>query len=85
MRQEALNNLTTTDDHVMQIVGIAKDQTGKDYYMVKNSWGASNDFEGYLYVTKPYVQYKSTIIMVHKNGIPKEILSKLKPDCSIGF
>jgi bleomycin hydrolase len=37
MRLEGLYNLTTTDDHAMQIVGVAKDQNGKDYYKVKNA------------------------------------------------
>lgn len=78
MRQDALNNLTTTDDHGMQITGLAKDQTGKEYYIVKNSWGSTNDYKGYLYATKTYVQFKSTAILVHKDGIPKDILKKLK-------
>ena len=78
MRQDALNNLTTTDDHGMQITGLAKDQTGKEYYIVKNSWGSTNDYKGYLYATKPYVQFTSTAILVHKDGIPKDILKKLK-------
>ncbi|WP_018676289.1 aminopeptidase C [Riemerella columbina] len=85
MRQEAINNLTTTDDHGMQIVGLAKDQNGKEYYMVKNSWGATNDFAGYIYVTKPYVQYKTTGILLHKDGIPKNILRKLKVNTNIGL
>ena len=77
MRQEALNNLLTTDDHGMHVVGFAKDQTGKDYYLVKNSWGKTNDFQGYLYVTKPYVQYKTTAILIHKDAIPQHIRKKL--------
>jgi bleomycin hydrolase len=85
MRQEGLNNLTTTDDHGMHIVGLAKDQNGKEYYMVKNSWGATNDYKGYLYVSKPYIQYKSTGILLNKNGIPKNILNKLKPNTNIGL
>ncbi|MDO4224872.1 MAG: C1 family peptidase [Bergeyella zoohelcum] len=85
MRQKGLNNLSTTDDHGMQIVGIAKDQNGKEYYIVKNSWGTTNDFDGYLYVTKPYVLYKSTAILVNKNGVPKSILKKLKPNTNLGF
>lgn len=85
MRQQGLNDLTTTDDHGMQITGLAKDQTGKEYYIVKNSWGTSNDYQGYLYVTRPFVQFKSTAILVHKDGIPKEILKKLKPSTSIGL
>ncbi|WP_093026271.1 C1 family peptidase [Pustulibacterium marinum] len=74
MRQEAFDNYTTTDDHGMQIVGLAKDQNGKEYYKVKNSWGETNDYQGYLYVTKSFVQYKTTAILVNKNAVPKKIM-----------
>lgn len=73
LRQEAFNNYTTTDDHAMQIVGLAKDQNGKEYYIVKNSWGESNDYKGYLYVTKDYVKYKTTAILVNKEAVPNKI------------
>ncbi len=77
MRQEAFDNYTTTDDHGMQIVGLAKDQTGKEYYIVKNSWGTKNDHKGYLYVTKAFVQYKTTAILLNKKGLPKRIFNKI--------
>lgn len=77
LRQEAFNNKTTTDDHAMHIVGLSKDQNGKEYYLVKNSWGISNDYQGYLYVTKNYVQFKTTAILVNKKAIPKKIYKKL--------
>ena len=77
MRQEAFDNYATTDDHGMHIVGTAKDQTGKEYYIVKNSWGEKNDYKGYIYVTKPYVKYKTTAFLLHKNAIPKDIRQKL--------
>jgi bleomycin hydrolase len=76
MRQEALDNYETTDDHGMHIVGAAKDQSGKEYYIVKNSWGEKNDYKGYIYVSKPYVLYKTTAILLHKNAIPSDIKSK---------
>ncbi len=78
LRLEGLYTLTTTDDHAMQIVGLAKDQNGKEYYKVKNSWGATNDYKGYLYVTKAFVQLKSTGILLNKGGIPKNTKSKLR-------
>lgn len=78
MRQRAFDNYTTTDDHGMHIVGLSKDQNGKEYYIVKNSWGESNDYKGYLYMTKEFVKYKTTAIMVHKAAIPNAIASKLK-------
>lgn len=77
-RQKAFDAYETTDDHGMHIVGIAKDQNGKEYYIVKNSWGLSNDHKGYLYMTKTFMKYKATAIMLHKNAIPKAIANKLK-------
>lgn len=78
MRQAAYENYTTTDDHGMHIVGLAKDQTGKEYYIVKNSWGEKNDYKGYLYVTKPYVQYKTTAFLLHKDALPAGLKEKLR-------
>lgn len=78
MRQEAFDNYSTTDDHGMHIVGIAKDQNGREYYIIKNSWGVSNDYKGYMYMTKEYVKYKTTDIMVHKDGVPKDLAKKMK-------
>ncbi len=77
MRQIAFDNYSTTDDHGMHIVGLTKDQTGREYYIVKNSWGVSNDYKGYLYMTKEYVKYKTTAIMVHKKGIPTALAKKM--------
>jgi bleomycin hydrolase len=77
IRQKAFDNYETTDDHGMQITGIAKDVNGKEYYMVKNSWGTKNDYEGYLYVTKNFLKYKTTSILLHKDGVPKGLINKL--------
>lgn len=78
IRQQAIEKLSTTDDHDMHIVGLAKDQNGKEYYIVKNSWGESNSYNGFIYVTKAYVQYKTIGIMVNKKAIPTTILSNIK-------
>lgn len=77
LRQKAFDNYATTDDHGMHIVGISKDQNGKEYYMVKNSWGATNDYKGYLYVTKNFVKYKTTALMVNKAAIPSALAKKM--------
>ena len=76
-RQLAYDNWETTDDHGMQIYGIAKDQNGTEYYMVKNSWGEAGTYKGLWYVTKAFARYKTMNIVVHKNAIPKEIRKKL--------
>ena len=78
MRQRDFDNYETTDDHAMHIVGLAKDQNNREYYIVKNSWGTRNDYQGYLYVTKAFVQFKTTAIMLHKGGVPSEILKNWK-------
>ena len=77
LRLEGLYSLYTTDDHAMQIVGLAKDQNGKEYYKVKNSWGQNNDYKGYLYVTKAFVQLKSTGILLNRAGISKATKAKI--------
>lgn len=77
MRQEAFDNYETTDDHGMHIVGLASDQNGRKYYKVKNSWGDKNDYKGYIYVSKNYVRYKTTAILLHKNGVPNELRNKM--------
>lgn len=77
MRQEAFDNWQTTDDHGMLIYGIAKDQNGKEYYMVKNSWGTNNKYKGTWYASKPFTAYKTINVLVHKNAVPKAILNKL--------
>ena len=77
MRQEAYDNWETTDDHGMLIYGLAKDQNGKQYFMVKNSWGLSGKYKGFWYASEAFVAYKTMNIVVHKNAIPKEILKKL--------
>ena len=61
----------------MHIVGMAKDQKDNEYYIVKNSWGEKNDYKGYIYVSKAYILYKTTAILLHKSGIPKGIRNSL--------
>ncbi|MEI2275198.1 C1 family peptidase [Sphingobacterium sp. ML3W] len=76
-RQKAFDNWQTTDDHGMHIVGLVKDQNGKEYYIVKNSWGTSNDYKGYLYASKEFVRYKTTSLLLHKDGLAKDLKSKI--------
>lgn len=77
MRQEGYDTYQTTDDHGMHIYGIAHDQTGKKYYIVKNSWGEAGDHKGIWYVSEAFVRYKTMDIMVNKNAIPENIKSKI--------
>ncbi|MBO5380997.1 MAG: aminopeptidase [Bacteroides sp.] len=76
-RQIAYDNWETTDDHGMVIYGIAKDQDGNEYYMVKNSWGKSGKYDGIWYASKAFARYKTMNILVHKDAVPKAIAKKL--------
>ncbi len=77
-RQERFDNWELTDDHGMLIYGIAKDQNGKEYYMVKNSWGESGDYKGIWYMTKNFIVANTMDYLVNKNAIPKDILKKME-------
>ena len=76
-RQLGFDNYQTTDDHGMLIYGIAKDQNGDRYYMVKNSWGEDSKYKGIWYVSKPFVMEKTINILVHKDAVPKDLRKKL--------
>ncbi len=80
-RQEEFENYTTTDDHLMHITGILKDQNGTRYYKVKNSWGTDpsrNANNGYVYFSESYMRLKTISVTIHKDAIPKNIAKNLK-------
>jgi aminopeptidase C len=78
IRQKGYETFATTDDHLMHITGIVKDQNGTQYFITKNSWGTdSNPYGGYLNMSESYVRAKTIFIMVHKDAVPKEIRTKL--------
>ncbi len=77
MRQTRFDNWELTDDHGMLIYGIAKDQNGKEYYIVKNSWGKAGEYKGIWYMTKTFICANTMDYLVNKNAIPKDIRKKL--------
>ena len=78
VRQTGFESFVTTDDHLMHLTGIAKDQNGTKYYITKNSWGTDrNKFGGYLNMSESFVRAKTIYVMVHKDAIPKAIKGKL--------
>lgn len=78
LRQEMFDNQETTDDHGMEIVGIAKDQNGNRYYKVKNSWDTNQKYNGFFYVSEPYFLAKTVDILVNREAIPGVIAKKIK-------
>ena len=78
-RQSDFEHFQTIDDHLMHLTGLFKDQNGNLFYKTKNSWGdgRNKEMEGYLYMSRAYVQMRCISIMVHKDAIPKDIRKKL--------
>ena len=77
-RQLDFDNKTLTDDHGMQIYGIAKNQDGTKFYMVKNSWGTDKKkYEGIWYVSEAYVKAQTLNIVINKSALHKDIKKKL--------
>ena len=76
-RQLEFDNKTMTDDHGMHIYGIATDQDGKKYYMVKNSWGETGKYKGIWYVTEAFLKAQTLDITVHKSALTKDLKKKL--------
>ena len=77
LRQQRFDNWELTDDHGMHIYGVAKDQNGKEYYMVKNSWGESGDYKGIWYMTKTFIVANTMDFLINKNALPKDLRKKL--------
>ena len=78
VRQAGFESFVTTDDHLMHVTGITKDQNGTKYYITKNSWGTDrNKFGGYLNMSESFVRAKTIYVIVHKDAIPKAIKIKL--------
>ncbi len=80
-RQSEFENYNTTDDHLMHITGILRDQNGTKYYKVKNSWGTNperNANGGYVYFSESYMRLKTISVMIHKDGVPANTAKKLQ-------
>jgi bleomycin hydrolase len=78
VRQRMFDDYQTTDDHLMHITGTARDQDGKKFYLVKNSWGTGNHiYHGYHYVSEAYMRAKTIFLMVHKDAVPEALADKL--------
>ncbi|MBE7172829.1 MAG: aminopeptidase [Williamsia sp.] len=77
MRQQAFEQFNTTDDHLMHIVGKAKDQNGNVYYTCKNSWGTQNGRQGFMYLSVPYMKMKGISVLLHKDGLTDSAKRKL--------
>lgn len=78
IRQRLYENLTTQDDHLMQITGLAKSKAGKQFFIVKNSYGVVGPFNGYVEVSESYFAINTISLLVPKAALSKSLLDKLK-------
>lgn len=77
MRTTTFNNFSTTDDHLMHVVGLARDQKGGKFYLTKNSSGTDQAYGGYIYLSRAFFRLKTTAVMIHKEALPADIKAKL--------
>lgn len=77
-RQAAFEDKSTELDHMMHIVGSAKDKSGKKWYYIKNSWGNTNTMGGFLWMRDDYFKMRTLAIIVNKAAIPTGIRRKMR-------
>ena len=68
-RQQLFDHQQTTDDHCMEMMGIAYDSKGRKYYVCKNSWG-NNRYGGYMYMEEDYVRAKTIAVVIPNAALP---------------
>lgn len=77
LREKKFDDYTTTDDHLMHLTGLYKDQNGTRYYKTKNSWANSNDQGGFLYMSEAFLRMNSVAFMIHKDALDNKMKKKL--------
>lgn len=76
-RQYMFDHFQLTDDHCMHIIGVAKDQNGKKYYIEKNSWGEGGKYKGFSYMSESFMRMRTMSVMVHKDAVPERLAIKI--------
>ena len=69
-RQREFERSLTTDDHCMTLVGTARDELGRRYYIAKNSFGTDNPYGGFMYLSEDYVRLKTLCVVLPKSALP---------------
>jgi bleomycin hydrolase len=77
-RQRLFDNLTTQDDHLMQITGIVRAKNGKEFLTVKNSWGQVGPYKGFIEVSEAYFAINTISLVVPRAALDKALLTKLR-------
>ena len=76
LRQEMFDDRRTTDDHLMHIVGIAKHEDGRRFYLTKDSGGSGGPFRGHRMISRNYLMAKMLSFMVHKDALQPKLVAR---------
>jgi len=64
-RQRAFEESLTTDDHCMEIFGMARDKkTNQLFFICKNSWGTGNRYGGLMLMSIDYFRMKTIAVVL---------------------
>jgi bleomycin hydrolase len=77
-RQRLFDNLTTQDDHLMQITGIVRSKNGKEFFTVKNSWGPVGPYKGFIEVSEAYFAINTISLVVPRAALDRALVTKLR-------
>lgn len=73
LRQKSFENFTTTEDHLSHLVGIAQDESGNKYYILKDSQGSDKFLNGYMLISEAYLRLKTISVMTHREILEKVV------------
>lgn len=66
-RQKEFEQLRTTDDHVMEIIGTF--MKGKQrFYVCRNSWGKNWGNKGLIYLSEDYLRLKTIAVFMSEEA-----------------
>ncbi len=80
VRQRWFDDHSSTDDHLMHLTGLARDQHGTTYYITKNSWGETGPEDGYVYMSESFVRAKTISVIVHRDALPASLRQQMTDD-----
>ena len=70
-RQREFEQLRTTDDHVMEIIGTFVEGKRR-YYVCRNSWGRQWGYQGLIYLSEDYIRLKTIALFMSEDAyIPR--------------
>lgn len=62
VRSEAFLSGKITDDHMMHIIGLAHDDTGRIFFVAKNSVGEVGPFHGLIYIEENFIKLNTIAV-----------------------